>query len=76
MVEAYLLMMTAAGTSQSVLANLREIEGVERANIVAGEFDIIATVEAGSTQDLLTVVTEEIHSLEGAGPTRTSMVLQ
>ena len=76
MVEAYVMIMTAAGTSPSILSAVREVEGVRRANIVAGEFDIIADVEAESEQALLSVVTEEIQPLDGVGRTRTCIILE
>jgi DNA-binding Lrp family transcriptional regulator len=76
MVEAYVLIMTAAETSRSALPRIREIEGVHRANIVAGEFDIIALVEAESPRALLRLVTEEIQSLDGVGRTRTDIILE
>lgn len=48
MIEAYVMLTTAAGTSRELLPAIREIEGVRRANIVAGEFDLVADVEAES----------------------------
>ena len=76
MIEAYVMVMTSAGTSRGLLPKIREIEGVRRANVVAGEYDIIADVEAESQQALLALVTEEIQSLEGVGRTRTCVVLE
>lgn len=75
MTEAYVMIMSAAGTSPSLLPAIQEIDEVRRADIVAGEFDIIALVEAESAQALLGIVTERIHPLEGVGQTRTSIVL-
>lgn len=76
MIEAYVLVMTAAEMSPGLLAKIREIDGVRRANIVAGEFDIVAEVEAEGPQALLALVTDEIQSLEGVGRTRTSIILE
>lgn len=76
MVEAYLLITTPAGTARSVLSDIRDLEATRRANVIAGEFDIIATVEAADTQELLVLVTEEIQSLENVGRTRTCVVLE
>ncbi|ELY95407.1 MULTISPECIES: Lrp/AsnC ligand binding domain-containing protein [Natrialba] len=76
MVEAYVLLMTAAGTARPVLASLRELDAVTRASIIAGEFDIIAEVEADSNQELLSLVTEQIQSDENVGRTRTCIVLE
>ncbi|SDQ96009.1 Lrp/AsnC ligand binding domain-containing protein [Natronobacterium texcoconense] len=75
MVEAYLLITTASGTARDVLSDVREVEAVGRANVIAGEFDLIATVEADETQELLTLVTDEIQSIEAVGRTRTCIVL-
>ncbi len=74
--EAYVLIMTAAGTSPDALSAIRSIDGVTRANIVAGEFDIIALLEGESAHDLLRIVTEHLHEIEGVGNTRTSIVLE
>lgn len=76
MIEAYVMILTGADTAPSLLPLIRDIEGVKRANVVAGEFDIIATVEAESPRALLTLVTNNIQSLEGVSRTRTSIVLE
>jgi len=76
MLEAYVMLTTTAGTSRGLLPKLRAVEGVKRANIVAGEYDLVVDVEAESQQDLLALVTEEIQSLEGVGQTRTSVILE
>ena len=76
MVRAYVMIMTTTGSSPSVVSTLRDIEAVERADIVAGEFDIIVLIAGGSPQELLTVVTEEIHAIEGVAQTRTSIILE
>lgn len=75
MVEAYIMILTAAGMARDILPKIKDIDGVDHANIVAGEFDIIAHVEAETEQALLTMVTDEIQSIEGIGQTRTSIVL-
>lgn len=75
MIEAYVMITTGSGTAPDLLSTIREIEGVKRANIVAGEFDIIADIEAASSQDLLALVTSDIQSLDGVGRTRTCIIL-
>ena len=76
MVEAYVMIMTVGGSLPRLLGDIREIEGVTRANIVAGEFDIIALVEAEDNQHLLSFVTDELQSVEGVGRTKSCIVLQ
>lgn len=75
MTQAYVTVMTGAGASQDVVTELRDIPEVERADIVAGEFDIVAGIETESERDLLTLVTEEIQSISGVGRTSTCIVL-
>lgn len=76
MVEAYVMVLTAAGTTRDLLSEIQEIDGVRRANIVAGEYDIVADVDAEDAQHLLRLVTDEIQSLEGVGRTRTCIILE
>ena len=76
MVRAYVTIMTGAGTSQEVLTQIRDLDAVQQADIVAGEFDIIAIVETASEHDLLTLITDEIQSLSGVGRTSTCIVLE
>ena len=76
MVEAYVMILTASGTTRDMLPQIKDIDGVRRANIVAGEYDIIADVEAEDTQHLLRLVTDEIQSLDGVGRTRTCIILE
>lgn len=76
MVEAYVMIVAASGTTRDLLPQIKEIDGIRRSNIVAGEYDIIADVEAEDTQNLLRLVTEEIQTLEGIGRTRTCIVLE
>jgi len=76
MVRAYVTIMTSAGTARDALAALRDLDAVEQANVVAGEFDIIAEVVADSERDLLVLVTENIQSIPGVGRTSTCIVLE
>ena len=76
MVRAYVTIVTMAGTARDVVAALRELDAVHRADIVAGEFDIVAHVEADSERDLLLLVTDAIQSIDGVGRTSTAIVLE
>ena len=76
MVQAYVTIMTAAGTAKEAIDGIRSIEGVDTAHIVAGEFDIVAQVTADEERDLLQLVTDEIQPIEGVGRTSTYIVLE
>jgi DNA-binding Lrp family transcriptional regulator len=75
MVRAYVSILTEAGTSPDVIEHLRDLESVRQADIVAGEFDIVAEIEAESERGLLSLVTEDIRPCDGVGQTRTYIVL-
>lgn len=75
MVHAYVMLVTAAGKSSTVVDAVRNIEGATEAHVIAGEFDVIAELETEAVSDLLHVVSSEIGGLEGVGATRTYIAL-
>lgn len=68
--------MTAAGTAKEAVDAIRSIDEVDQADIVAGEFDIVAQVTAEEERDLLRLVTDEIQPVSGVGRTSTFIVLE
>jgi len=76
MPKAYVTVVTAAGMSPEVIEELFDIPEVVDAHIVAGNFDIIAELDAEETSDLLPIVTRRIQGIEGVGHTRTYIVLE
>ncbi|KAB1189010.1 MULTISPECIES: Lrp/AsnC ligand binding domain-containing protein [Haloferax] len=76
MVEAYITIQTAAGTAQDVAKQVSTLDGVRKANVVAGEVDVIAEVEADVERDLLKLISDEIHTIDGVGRTSTCIVLE
>lgn len=75
MVRAYIATSTMAGTAQDIVKQLGTVEGVQQADIVAGECDIIVQVETDSERDLLRMVTDDIQSVDGVARTKTWIVL-
>lgn len=76
MVRAYVTILTSSGAAREALEAIRDTEEVSQADIVAGEFDIVAEVEAESERDLLSLITDEIQTIEGVGRTSTCIVLE
>lgn len=76
MVRAYVTIASQAGASRAVVEEIRGIDGVTQADIVAGDVDIIAQVEADAERDLLMLVTDGIQRVEGVARTRTCIVLE
>lgn len=75
MPKAYVTIVTSAKMSPEVVARLEEIPEIVDAHIVAGDFDVIAELDASETNDLLPIVTRRIQGIEGVGHTRTYVVL-
>ena len=74
MPTAYVLIKVAAGTEAKVFEALTKIEGVEEVNVVYGEYDIIAKVNARSMDDLRNIVTKQIRGVRDIVKTETAIV--
>lgn len=75
MVTAYIMVITAAGRSDDLIDAIRAIDGVITAHVVAGDFDIIAEIEAPTIEGVRNTVVGEVQELEGIGTTRTYIAL-
>ncbi|WP_458205735.1 Lrp/AsnC family transcriptional regulator [Haladaptatus sp. NG-SE-30] len=75
MIRAYTTVITHAGASEEVVEAIRELPNVTDAHIVAGEFDVIAEIEADDVYGVQETVSSEIGSMEGVGRTRTYVQL-
>jgi DNA-binding Lrp family transcriptional regulator len=75
MVHAYVMVTTAAGTSQRVLPEIRGLDGVTEAHVVAGEYDVVVEFEVTDTGELLSRVTDRVQAIDGVESTRTYMAL-
>ncbi|AXR79439.1 Lrp/AsnC ligand binding domain-containing protein [Natrarchaeobaculum sulfurireducens] len=75
MVHAFIMIKTAAGKSEGLLASIRDLESVSTAHIVAGNYDIIAEVDAPEVYDVLKAVSSSIQGLEGVTDTKTYIAM-
>jgi len=75
MVHAFIMIKTAAGKSEGLLASIRDLESVSTAHIVAGNYDIIAEVDAPEVYDVLKAVSSGIQGLEGVTDTKTYIAM-
>ncbi|MFB6353416.1 MAG: Lrp/AsnC ligand binding domain-containing protein [Halobacteriales archaeon] len=75
MVRAVVLAKTEAGQSEDAVAAVREVDGVTEAHVVAGEFDVIAEVEAEEVYDVLHTASSGIQGLAGVLDTKTYIAL-
>ena len=63
--RAVIWIETQVGKTRDVAAALRSIAEVPSADIITGEFDIIAVVEAADMISLADVVTGQVQSTSG-----------
>lgn len=75
MVKAYIMVITAAGTTHEILPQIKEIDGVTEADAVAGDYDIIVVVETEDPSDLLPTITSQLQGIDGVGSTRTYITI-
>ena len=65
MTRAYILIETQVGKTTDVVAALRSLSGVPSADIITGDFDIIALVEADDMVTMADLVTGRVQSIPG-----------
>jgi len=71
MVHAFVMAKTAAGSSEELLAKITAMDAVEEAHVVAGEWDIIAEVDAEEVHDVLGASSSGIQRFDGVLDTKT-----
>lgn len=76
MVSAYSLISIVPGKSTEVFAKVRAVDGVKKAETVAGPYDIVARIEVDSIEKLTKVVFGGIRSIPGVTNTTTLIVLE
>ncbi len=74
--EAYVLVKIATqtdvcGFSRSVIEKIAKMKGVEKANLLFGDFDAILKINMPKIHDIENSVMEEIHMIEGVESTLT-----
>jgi len=75
MVHAFVMVKTAAGKSESLLANILELAEIAEAHIVAGNYDVIVEVDTDEVYDVLKTVSSGIQELDGVADTKTYISL-
>lgn len=76
MVSAYSLVSADPGKTADVFKKLRAIEGVKKAEAVAGPYDIVARIEVDSLEKLTKAIFGEIRSIPGVTNTTTLIVVE
>jgi len=75
MVRAYVMVKARTGQADRLREEIRAIEGVERAHIVAGDVDLIAVVDVDSPAAVKNVAATRIQDVEGVEDTQTYIAM-
>jgi DNA-binding Lrp family transcriptional regulator len=75
MVHAFIMVKTAAGSSEELVDAIRAIDDVTDAHIVAGNWDIITEVEVDEVYDVLQTVSSELRNFDGVADSKTYISL-
>jgi DNA-binding Lrp family transcriptional regulator len=75
MLRAYVLIETEVGKVAHVAQALTKLDGVQMAEDLAGPYDVIASLQAPSLDELGRLVVAHIQVLDGVTRTVTCMVL-
>jgi DNA-binding Lrp family transcriptional regulator len=75
MVTAYVLINSKVGTEIELLNSLHEIDGVEEARIVMGEYDLIAKLTCDNMRELKNRINLKLRFLDNVISTMTLMTI-
>jgi DNA-binding Lrp family transcriptional regulator len=75
MVRAYVMIKAHTGEADRLRDATEDVDGVERAHIVAGDIDIIAVVDVDSPSDVKDVAATEIQNIDGVEDTQTYIAM-
>ncbi len=73
--KAFVLIETAVGTTNTVVNNLRAVEGVASVDAVVGPYDVIAVLEAQDVNTIGELVTNKIHAVGSVVKTVTCLAV-
>ncbi len=76
MVNAYSLISAEPGKTAEVFRRVKALEGVKKAEAVAGPYDIVARIEVDSLEKLTKAIFGDIRSISGVTNTTTLIVVE
>ncbi|HEY7572166.1 MAG TPA: Lrp/AsnC ligand binding domain-containing protein [Nitrososphaeraceae archaeon] len=76
MPQAFVLMNAELGSEDSIVDELRKIEGVKEVYQVYGVYDIVAQVESNTMERVKETITWKLRKLNGVKSTLTMIVME
>ena len=75
-VRAYVLIETRVGKTREVVEAIRRLEGVASVDAVTGPYDVIATIEEETLNEIGELVTAKVHPISGISRTVTCLAIE
>jgi DNA-binding Lrp family transcriptional regulator len=75
MVHAYVMIKANTGEADRLREAIADVEGVTRTHIVAGDVDLIATVDVDSPADVKDIAATHIQGIDGVENTQTYIAM-
>ena len=69
--RAFILIETQVGRTKHVAETLRGLRGVKSADVVTGQFDVIALVEVQDLREMADLITTRVQAIRGVERTIT-----
>jgi DNA-binding Lrp family transcriptional regulator len=76
MSRVYLLANVMPGKEKSIRDTLRGIVGIANADVITGQFDIIATLEAKDTNEIFNKILKRVRKVRGLTRTETFVAVE
>jgi DNA-binding Lrp family transcriptional regulator len=76
MAMAIVLMSTDPGKDRKVANEVKKLKGVEQAFLVSGLYDVVATVGARTSEEVLALVYDKIRPIQGVKGSQTMFALE
>ena len=73
--KAFVLIETTVGRNREVVTALKQLEGMKSVDTVTGPYDVIATIEGETLNDIGDLVTAKIHPIAGISRTVTCLAI-
>jgi DNA-binding Lrp family transcriptional regulator len=75
-VRAYVLINASAGKAIDVAKSLQGVNGIQHADAITGEYDVIAQVEAPDVAGIGTIIVDKIQKVDGVFKTVTCLAVR
>ena len=76
MALAIVLISAEPGKDRKVANEVKKLKGVEKAFLVSGQYDVVARVTGGSTEEILALVYDKIRPIPGVKSSQTMFALE